>query len=487
MDKKRTIGLFLSLLIYCLNGGAQSYSLTDLLNMSSSTLDINIIEAEKEINEYDNRLFKIQILPQIRMTATLPNITNSISPITLSDGSEKYVNRSYMTSALSMNLSQLVPFTGGTLSFSSSLNRLDNFAPQRNKSYSFNLFNLSYSQSLSIFNQYKWDKKIISKQNELFEISQIQRREKVYMSIVELFFNLLIAQKKEELNILMEKNATEVYNKAQALYSLGRIPQSELLNAEITKNKYKLSSVQVEKLRCQKILAAKTNLVSDNPLVTFDFDFFDSCSLIYEIDELIERTIKYGEGIQRELEELTEERDLKKMKASGLPSVSISFGGGYNSQDEEIRKLVDAPSRNFSAVVSISIPVLSWGENRNRVNRLNAENRISELKYKDTINNLMASRRYELESLPLLIESIMASKTAIRVLYLQLQELTEQYDYGKVNSLKINDVQKEIIQEELSRIDYAKQVFKIRHKYRMMALYDVFEGKAITAYNYSEL
>lgn len=479
MDKKHSIILLLFIILYCLNGNAQSYSLTDLLNMSSSTLDFNIIETEKEINEYDKRLFKLQILPKIRMTATLPNITNSISSITLGDGSEKYVNRSYMTSALSLNLSQLVPFTGGTISLSSSLNRLDNFAPQRNKSYNLNLFNLSYSQNLSIFNQYKWDKKILSKQNELFDISQIQHREKIYMSIVDLFFNLLLAQKKEELNQLMENNATVVYNKAKALYSLGRIPQSELLNAEITMNKYKYSSVHVEKLRCQKVLAAKTNLVSGNPLVTFDFEFFDSCSLTYQIEELIERTIKYGEGIQRELEELTEERDLRKMKASGLPSVSLSFGGGYNSQDEELRQLVDAPSRNFSAVVSIGIPVLSWGENRNRINRLKAENKISELKYKDVINNLMASTRYELECLPLLIESIIASKKTICVLYLQLQDLTEQYDYGRVSSLKINDVQKEIIHEEISRIEYAKQVFSIKYKYRMIALFDVFEGRSI--------
>lgn len=108
MDKKHAIILLLFINLYCLNGNAQSYSLTDLLNMSSSTLDFKIIEAEKEINEYDKRLFKLQILPQIRMTATLPNITNSISPITLGDGSEKYVNRAYMTSALSLNLSQLV-------------------------------------------------------------------------------------------------------------------------------------------------------------------------------------------------------------------------------------------------------------------------------------------------------------------------------------------------------------------------------------------
>lgn len=480
MDKKHTISLFLSLSIICLNGNAQSYSLSDLLNMSSNTLEVEIIDVEKEINEYDNRLFKIQILPKIRMSATLPNITNSISPITLGDGSEKYVNRSYMTSALSLNISQLVPFTGGTVSFSSSLNRLDNFAPQRNKSYNLNLFNLSYSQNLSIFNQYKWDKKILLKQNEIFNISQLQRREKIYMSIVDLFFNLLIAQKKEELNELMENNAMVVYEKALALYSLGRIPQSELLSAEIAKNKYKFASVKNEKYRCQKILASKMNLDYDDLKVTFDFDFFDNCSLTFDIDEVIERTIEYWEGIQRELEIMTEDRDIKKMKASGLPSVSLSFGGGYNSQDQELRQLVDAPTRNFSAVVSIGIPVLSWGENRNHVNRLKAESRISALRYKETVHNLETACRYELEYLPLLIESIIASKISIGILYSQLQVLTEQYDYGRVSSSKIYDVQKEIIQVELSRIEYAKQVLSIRYRYRMMALYDVFEGQSIS-------
>lgn len=480
MNNKRKISLLLLLFISWLNGNAQSYSLIDLLNMSHLSSGADIIESERDINEYDNRLFKIKTLPQIRMAATLPSFTHSISSITLGDGSEKFVNRSYMTSALSLNVSQLIPFTGGTVSFSSSLTRLDNYAPQRNKSFNLNIFNLSYSQSLSIFNQYSWDKKILSKQNELFEISQIQSREKINISIVDVFFDLLAAQKKEELNVLMEKNTVLIYEKSLALFSHGRIPQSELLSAEIAKNKYLYSSVKIEKLRLQNLLRSKLDSISDNPTVSFDFDFFDGYSMIFDVDEIINRTIEYGRSIQRELEELIEDRDINKMKATGLPSVSLSLGGGFNSQDEEIRKLVDAPSRNFSAVVSIGIPVLSWGENRNRVSRLRTEKRISELRYTDEINNLKASCRYELESLPLLIESIIASKTAIRVLYSQLQELTEQYDYGRVSASKITDVQKEIIQMELSRIEYAKQAFLIRYKYRMNALYDVFEGRSVT-------
>ena len=171
MDKHTHLIAFVILCCFCSQSKAQVYSLDDLLIRSHSTLDNAILESEKEIIEYENSLFKIQVFPKLRMSATIPSITNSISPITLGDGSEKFVNRYYMNTAASLGLSQLIPFTGGTVTVSTGLTRLDNFSPQRNKSFSLNLFNVSYAQSVTSFNQYKWDKKILNKQKLLKQVN----------------------------------------------------------------------------------------------------------------------------------------------------------------------------------------------------------------------------------------------------------------------------------------------------------------------------
>lgn len=481
MDKHTYLFVFMVLCCICLPSKAQVYSLDDLLLRSQSTPENAILELEKEINEYDNRLLNIQVLPKLQMSATLPSLANSISPITLGDGSEKFVNRYYMNTSVSMGLSQLIPFTGGTVTVSTGLTRLDNFSPQRNKSFNFNMFNVSYAQSVASFNQYKWDKKILNKQNKAFRITKIQNRERINLSIVELFFDLLAAQKKEEMNQLMADNAEMINEKAKALYTQGRISQSELLSSEIDKNKFQYSTVLIEKSKCQNKMALKLNLGESNPVVSFNFDEFENIHVLFDEDFIIERVERYSAKISRDVERLNEDCEIKKLKSSGLPFFSVSIGGGFNSHEEELRKLTNAPSRNFSAVVSVGVPILTWGENQTRVKRLMAQKQINELQHDTLLNELRASCKYDLEYLPLLVESIKAKKITLHVLYSQLQELTDQYDAGRINYTRIQDIQREIIHVELSRIENAKHIMQIKYKYRVLALYDVFDNYPIAS------
>ena len=474
MENRRTIvtaAVFLCLNI--LGTHAQVYSLGELLRLGHLTTGEAIIESEKMMSEYDNRLFRIRTLPQMQLSATLPGLTHNISSVTMADGSEKFVDRFYMNSAISLSISQLVPYTGGTLHLSSGLTRLDNYSPQRNHSFNLNLFNFSYSQNVSPFNQYKWDKRLLDKQNEIFDLSQIQSREKVNLSIVEAFFDLLAAQKKEELNTAMQEYSTQIYERSKVLYSQGRISQSDLRDAEIALKQFAYSTVQNERIRRQKQLAAKLNLPEDSPSVYFEFEDLENIKLSYETEYVVGRVVQYSAEAQRELEQIEEGTSLEKQKASGLPSISVSVGGGYNAHNEVFGQLINAPSKSFSAILSIGIPILSWGENRYRVHRLMAQNRIAELKHDDYVKELIASTQYELDCLPLLLESVLAYKETLQLLYSQLREMTDLYDAGRISHVRIQDLQKDIIQTELSRIERARQLLYLQYKYRMTALYDI--------------
>lgn len=465
--------------LLCLNQHfvrAQCYSIYDLLSLGHHTNNAQISSIEKQINEFDNKLFKIQVLPQIQMSATLPCLTNSISPIVISDGSEKFVNRFYMTSALSLGVSQLVPFTGGTLSLTSELVRLDNFAPQRTKSYNLNIFNLSYSQSISSFNPYKWEKKSIYKQNEIFSKSQLQKVENNNLMIVELFFDLLIAQKREELNTILAENAKLIHEKAKALFSQGRMSQVDYMDTVLGLLQFRNSTAHLETIKHQNNLISKLKLENVSPTVYFNYDDIDDITISFDIDEVLDRVVRYSIQHEHELDKIEEDMEIQKIKSSRLPSISISLGGGYNSHNEDFRKLSISPSRNFSAIVSVEIPILTWGENRILLKRAEESIKISELNYRNNIDDLVSSSRYELTSLPLLLESIIISKTTLTVLYSQLHELTSQYDAGRISYTRIHDLQSEIIQEELSRLLNIKKLYTIQYKYRAMSLYDVLHN-----------
>ena len=161
-----------------LYGQTISVTLDEAIQQMTSTYEYKKLRNDSIIQEYNHQSFKASVLPQISLSGNLPNYSRSISLVTQPEGYDKYVTRSYATSNLGYNISQLLPFTGGTVSLSSNLERQDNFNMTTNRyAYYFNLFNVSYSQALFSYNSYKWKKRTDKLTQTLEEITYFQQKE----------------------------------------------------------------------------------------------------------------------------------------------------------------------------------------------------------------------------------------------------------------------------------------------------------------------
>lgn len=481
MDKiYRIISVVCICLDVCvLHGQRKTYSLEQLLKMGAQSSVRQIRESDSLINQYENRLFKIRSLPKVNMSATLPSLTNSISPIAISDGSEQFVNRFYMSSSISMSISQLIPFTGGTISLTSGLTRLDNFSPQRTKSFNLNLFNLSYSQNISSFNSYRWDKKILKANNELFKVSDIQRQEELNLNIVELFFDLYSVQKEIELNSAMVDRAEKLLNKIQILYENGRVSELTVLDAQIDLAKMKNTVTSIRQVQLQSELVSLLNLEFQHPELIFDIDLFESISLRFDKEQVISRALRYTQELNRSIEVIQEQRDIKEQKSAGYPIVSLSIGGGINSQAEEFKRLTGLQSNSMSALVSISIPILAWSENKLKVKLMEESAKINRIEFAQQNKELMASYAYELDNLNLLMESAMTDKHTLEMLYKKYDQVMANYESGKVDYSDIEETRNQIMQTEIQRIAKIKSFYCTVYRFRIYALYDIIENKAI--------
>ena len=460
-------------------GQTHVYSLDELLKLGRYSTIMQIRESESLINQYENRLFKVQSLPKINLSATLPSLTNSISPIAISDGSEQFVNRFYMSSSISMTISQLIPFTGGTVSLTSGLTRLDNFAPQRTKSFNLNLFSLIYSQSISSFNSYRWNKRLLKANNELFRVSDIQRQEELNLNIIELFFDLYSVQKEIELNHAMVDRAEKLLDKIQILYENGRISELAVLDAQIDLAKMKNTVTSIRREQLQSELVALLNLEFQHPELIFDINSFENISLQFDKDMVISRALRFTHELNRNVEIIQEQRDIKEQKSAGYPLVSLSIGGGINSQAEEFRRLTGLQSNSMSALVSISIPILAWNENRLKVKLLEESAKINSMESAQHNKELQASYAYELDNLSLLVESAMTDKYTLEMLYKKFDQVMANYESGKVDYSDIEETRNQIMQTEIQRIAKIRSFYCTVYRFRIYALYDIIENRAI--------
>lgn len=96
---------------------------------------------------WDWRAYKANYLPALTLTSS-PNLNRAINEVTMGDGSVRFVEQNLLTSDLTLQLTQRVAWTGGTISLESSLQRLDLFS-DGSASWKSIPANISYSQSCS--------------------------------------------------------------------------------------------------------------------------------------------------------------------------------------------------------------------------------------------------------------------------------------------------------------------------------------------------
>ena len=104
--------------------------------------------------------YKARFLPQLKLSATLPEFSKATKRITNDDGEDIFTNQNQLRLDGGLSISQNVSLTGGTFSVFTNFQRIEIFGDNQNTYYSIIPFSLGYQQNSLFYNAFKWDKKI---------------------------------------------------------------------------------------------------------------------------------------------------------------------------------------------------------------------------------------------------------------------------------------------------------------------------------------
>jgi outer membrane protein TolC len=164
------------------------------------------------------RSYKAERLPSLNMSAGLLNIDRSL--VALQDaqtGAINYRNVYTLSNDVSLYVQQRISATGGTVSLSSSLRRLDQFNPNNLTWYS-QPITLTYMQPLFGFNAYKWSKKIEPHNFERAKLEYLESMESVTIQAVNYFWGLAMAKLNLDIARSNYDNSKQLYRIAQERY-----------------------------------------------------------------------------------------------------------------------------------------------------------------------------------------------------------------------------------------------------------------------------
>src|SRR5690606_24644115 len=122
---------------------------------------------------------------------------------------------------------------GGTLSVSSSLNRIDVFGDSRQVRYASVPASISYSQHTIGYNPFKWRKRIEPLRFQSADRGFVTRMEEIGSQTVGHYFDMLATQARQALSRQNLAQADTLYGIANARMGLGTVGQSELLQLRL--------------------------------------------------------------------------------------------------------------------------------------------------------------------------------------------------------------------------------------------------------------
>lgn len=315
---------------------------------------------------WNYRYFKANYLPAVSVS-TSPRLNRTINSVTQGDGTSVFVKQNQLSTDVSLEINQNIPLTGGTVSLSTSLTRMDEL--ERNtKAFNAMPIQIGYQQNLFGYNSLKWDKRIEPVKYQLAKKNYAEALELVSAQACEVFFDWIAAQSNLEMARLNYSSADTLYRMAQGRYKIGSINESDMLQLEINKlnEETKCMDAEIALKGCTQSLCYYLGIPEDTnielvlPESVPDFQVSLDRAMILAMENA-------PDPDSYTLSKIQGESNLAYAKSNaGLRADLYARFGLSQTADNMKSSYKDLDQQEYIAL-TISIPILDWGRGKGSV------------------------------------------------------------------------------------------------------------------------
>src|SRR5574344_1602346 len=445
----------------------------------TQSVDAVVARGELKSAYWEYKSYMADLLPELTFEGTLPQYNKRYSSYQQDDGSYKFVRNDWFGINGALNVKQNIWLTGGSLSLTSSL---DYIKTDGMKNFMSVPVSLTLSQPIFGVNNYKWKRRIQPVKYREAKAAFISATEEVTMKTIQYFFNLLLAR--ENVNIAQQnlKNATRLYEIAEARRKMGQVSESDLLQL-------KLSALNAQSTLTDNESSLNSNLFQLKAFLNIS----DSTKIDLQMPESMPTmNIRYADVLDKALENNAFalnvrrrqlEADYAVATAKGnLRSIKFTATVGYSGiGNDKLRYAYNTLKDNAIVSVGVSIPILDWGKRRGEV-------RVAESNREVTQSKLRQEQQTFNQDVFLLVEhfnnqskQLDISTQADSIAQKRYKTSIETFMIGKINTLDLNDAQvnkDEARQKNISELFYYWYYY---YQLRSLTLWDFAQNKGIDA------
>lgn len=434
----------------------------------------------KETRYWEWRTFKSNYQPQLALSGVLPGYTKTYTQVQQPNGTILFQPVHYDNSSLTLDFSQSIAATGGTIYGTTQLQRFSDF-DRKNVLYNGIPYGLGYTQPLLQFNALKWDKKIEPlKFNESKQVF-IETQEKISVTVTEYFFDLLLAQVNLDIADLNYANTQRILTIADTKFELGKISKNEILQ------------LQLEVLNAQKAVGtakrdveiATLNLRSYTGIEGDDRIKLDMPTVVTQMSVATEKVLNEAYenrsdaiAFVRRLAEAR--RDVAKAKGENGLKATLRANLGYSNAATNAFDVYRSPKNQQSVELQLSIPVMDWGRSKSRTKTAQANEQFTIYAVEQDKQTFKQQIVTQVTLFNMMKEQIQLTDKAEKIAAEKYKIASERYVLG---NLSITDLSIAFQENDRAKRDYVSSLrdfWAAYYQLRYLSLYDFEKNKKIT-------
>lgn len=426
-----------------------------------------------QLAQLDNSIFKAGLKPQLSAFANFPNFANTFAEAQQPDGTILFPRINNNNSALGLNLSQAIPWTGGSVFVQSNLQRFDDFTNDK-VFYNGTPFRIGFSQPIFGFNALKWDKKIQPLLLQEAEKKYQADMESINNDAADLFFNLLVAYENLQIAISNKESNETLLGIAEEKYELGIISKNGLLQLQFelaSANKNKKQAEQSVRLASSSIytfLGKKHNGELINPIVP-------------NVENLInvDLTIALREGLKNRFEQINyarqqmeADRDVEQAKRDGGFQADLSASFGLTRGATDVGDIYSDPQQQQFVQLQLNVPIVDWGAQKSRVTLAQAQSDFLRKNITQNKLQLEANIQQTVDAFNNLQEQLQLNQEMKQLAQERFDITKESFVLGAISITDLTLAQREKDQTAREYIFTLSQYWQNYYDLKTMTLYD---------------
>lgn len=435
------------------------------------------------VSYWEYRTYKSQRLPSLTLTGNVGQYNRSLVQVqNYQTGEISYVNNNNLQNSLYMTLNQNIALTGGTLSVSTLLNRLDQFSPHRSITYNANPVFVSYNQPLNGYNALRWSKKIEPKRFDLAKKTFVKAMEEVGCTAIELFFALLDAQN----NLMLAKDNSDkdniLYQQALKRFEIGAISRDDLLQMELKVYNDSLSVKDMDLMHKMALQKFRTFMGFNETVEISLISPEQRPDVLLDLDDVFQKVqTNSPDYLALQINKDTAEQAVASAKSNAGLSASLHAEFGMNQVGTDIVKAYASPLDKEIVGVSFTVPLVDWGLGAGRVKVARSQQKVVEANAVKTINSLKESITYKVLQFNKQDAQCDISLQAARISEARYESAVQRFINGTISVMELNNAQAEMNSAKQRYLRDIGNYWMYYYSIRSLSLYDYINDRQIDA------